>query len=152
MTHPIRRANPDDAAEIAECLAELGYGTTATLVVEKLRRAAHSAIDAVFVATAGEGKRIVGVASIHVLPLFHASGNLARLTALAVRRDSQRRGVGGALLTAAEEFAWASDCRRIEITSGDHRPEAHAFYRRLGYLEDERRFIKRAPDFGKASS
>jgi hypothetical protein len=29
--------------------------------------------------------------------------------------------------------------------TGDHRPAAHAFYARLGYRTDERRFVKRAP-------
>jgi hypothetical protein len=45
-------------------------------------------------------------------------------------------------VAAAEAFAWKADCRRIEVTSGDHRPGAHVFYERLGYHIDERRFIK----------
>jgi hypothetical protein len=45
-------------------------------------------------------------------------------------------------VATAEAFAWAAGCKRIEVTSGDHRPEAHAFYRAIGYVEDERRFIK----------
>ncbi|PYO92644.1 MAG: hypothetical protein DMD58_01460 [Gemmatimonadetes bacterium] len=48
----------------------------------------------------------------------------------------------GALVAAAEAFAWQRDCRRVEVTSGDHREDAHTFYRALGYEMDERRFIK----------
>lgn len=140
----VRWAVTDDAVAIAECLAALGYGTPATLVVEKIRAVSGSPSDAVFVAELGDAS-IAGVVSVHVLPLFHAPGSLARVTALAVRVDRQRGGVGRALVAAAESFAWAAGCRRVEVTSGDHRPGAHAFYERLGYLVDERRFIKRAP-------
>ena len=54
----------------------------------------------------------------------------------------RQRGVGRALVTAAEEFGWARGCLRLEVTSGDHRPEAQAFYEHLGYQLDCRRFIK----------
>jgi GNAT superfamily N-acetyltransferase len=148
-----RRATPADAGQIAECLAELGYGTRAELVAEKLDALAGRADGAAFVAVDPPGNpsgdpraaRVLGAASVHVLPLFHAPGSLARLTALAVRREAQGRGVGRALVAAVEAFAWGADCRRVEVTSGDHRSGAHAFYRTLGYAEDERRFIKRAP-------
>jgi GNAT superfamily N-acetyltransferase len=140
----VRTAAVADAAEIADCLAELGYGTAVQVVAEKLAGFAASDVDAVFVATEDASQIVAGVASVHLLPLFHAPGNLARLTALAVRASAHRRGVGRALVTAVEAFAWAAGCKRIEVTSGDHRPGAHAFYRALGYAEDERRFIKRA--------
>jgi GNAT superfamily N-acetyltransferase len=144
----LRRAAPGDAASIAECLAELGYGTPAALVGEKLAELAASRADAVFVAVHAATGRVLGVASVHLVPLFHAPGNLARITALAVRAAAQGAGVGRALVGAAEAFAWAAHCRRVEVTSGDHRPAAHAFYVRLGYQVDERRFIKAAPAAG----
>jgi GNAT superfamily N-acetyltransferase len=49
------------------------------------------------------------------------------------------------LVAEAEEFAWNNGCSRIEITSGDHRPDAHAFYEAIGYFQDCRRFIKERP-------
>jgi hypothetical protein len=42
----------------------------------------------------------------------------------------------------AEDFAWDNGCVRIEITSGEHRAGAHAFYEAIGYKQDSRRFIK----------
>jgi GNAT superfamily N-acetyltransferase len=77
------------------------------------------------------------------LPLFHTPGYLARITALVVAATARGIGVGRALLAATEAYAWSTGCVRIEVTSGDHRPDAHAFYERLGYHVDERRFIKR---------
>ena len=140
----VRPAVLEDAGEVADRLAELGYATPADLVAEKLSAFAASRADAVLVAADATFGTVLGVASVHVLPLFHAPGNLARLTALAVRRSAQRRQIGRALVEAAEAFAWETGCVRIEVTSGDHRLGTHAFYRAIGYIVDERRFIKSA--------
>ena len=142
LTVSIRPAVLADATEVAECLAELGYGTTASLVAEKLVAFSEDLEDAVFVAVDPETRTVVGVVSVHVVPLFHAPGRLGRITALAVRGAAQGCVVGRRLMEAAEMFAWESGCIRVEITSGDHRPQAHAFYSTIGYLVDERRFIK----------
>ena|SRR5437773_481708 len=116
MKVTIRPAAPEDAAAIAGCLTALGYGTSATLVAAKLSATADSSVDTALVAEyACAG--IVGVVSVHLLPLFHAAGNLARLTALAVRPDHHRKGVGRALVAAAERFAWEHQCGRVEVTS-----------------------------------
>jgi GNAT superfamily N-acetyltransferase len=141
MRVTVRRAEARDAAAIAVCLAALGYDTSTTLVGEKLSTLMGSSSDTVLVAE-DPANEIVGVVSIHILPLFHAAGNLARLTALAVAAGHQRKGVGRVLVAAAEAFAWEHDCRRVEVTSGDHRETAHKFYHALRYEMDERRFIK----------
>jgi len=61
--------------------------------------------------------------------------------------DSQfkGRGIGKRLVAEAEEFAWENGCARIEITSDEHRVDAHAFYEAVGYKPDSRRFIKHRP-------
>jgi GNAT superfamily N-acetyltransferase len=141
MDTAIRRAEVEDAEEIAACLGELGYGTGSAVVREKLDSLAASPFDAFLVACEPEG-RIVGAIALHLLPLFHAPGDLARITALAVRSDAQGRGVGRQLVAAAERIAWKAGCERIEVTSADHRSAAHRFYEDLGYRSDERRFIK----------
>src|SRR2546430_7163249 len=141
MKFTVRRAEAGDATSIAVCLAALGYATPPGLVADKLSTLMNSFSDTMLVADV-TGTGIVGVVSVHLVPLFHAPGNLARLTALAVVPGHQRKGVGRALVAAAEAFAWERECRRVEGTSGDHREDAHTFYRALGYDVDERRFIK----------
>jgi hypothetical protein len=47
------------------------------------------------------------------------------------------------LVDAADQLFISSGCIRAEVTSGDQRPEAHAFYQAQGYMPNERRFIKR---------
>ncbi|WP_431636041.1 GNAT family N-acetyltransferase [Dyella sp. KULCS107] len=140
----VRQALATDADDIAACLSALGYGTSASLVADRLASFVGSTMDAVFVASSEGGTRLIGVISVHLLPLFHTPGLLGRITSLAVRPEARCAGVGKALVTAAEGWAWAAGVVRMEVTSGDHRAEAHAFYRAVGYALDERRFIKHA--------
>lgn len=142
--HKVRRAELADATEIAACLSALGYGTTASLVTERLASFSKSLVDAVFVASVSGHVPLLGVVSVHLLPLFHAPGLLGRITSLAVSSEARSKGVGKALVAAAEEWAWSEGAQRMEVTSGDHRLAAHAFYQAVGYSLDERRFIKHA--------
>lgn len=142
--HKVRRAELADATEIAACLSALGYGTSAGHVIERLASFSKSPVDAVFVALVSGHVPLLGVVSVHLLPLFHAPGLLGRITSLAVSSEARSKGVGKALVAAAEEWAWSEGAQRMEVTSGDHRLAAHAFYRAVGYSLDERRFIKHA--------
>jgi GNAT superfamily N-acetyltransferase len=136
----IRQALLGDAAGFPKLMTELGYPVTERFVRERLAQLASGAGDVVFIADcAGE---IVGFLSFHVIPLFHVEGNLGRITALVVSSRFRRRGIGQKLVTAAEEYAWAHGCVRVEITSGDHRADAHAFYEAVGYRQETRRFLK----------
>jgi GNAT superfamily N-acetyltransferase len=118
---PVRRRRPHARRE-GRAGGERGRQRRATirasragLVAERLSAFASSAADAVFVAGGPSGAPLLGVASAHALPLFHAPGQLVRLTALAVRPEAQGAGTGRALVAAAEEWAWSVDARRIEV-------------------------------------
>ena len=124
----IRHATLADTAEIASCLSALGYGTLPSLVAERLGLFAGSATDSVFVASESGHGPLLGVVSVHLLPLFHAPGLLGRITALAVKAEARGQGVGKSLVAAAEAWAWHAGAQRMEVTSGDHRPDAHMFY------------------------
>src|SRR4051812_4882410 len=121
----IRRARSDDAPALAVLLAALGYPAEVALIERRIAACVASRETVVFVAESGN--RIVGALSFHCIPLFHAEGSLGRITSLVVGPDDRRRGIGRLLVGAGEEFARAHGCARVEVTSGDHRPEAHAF-------------------------
>jgi N-acetylglutamate synthase-like GNAT family acetyltransferase len=137
----IRPALATDAVRISDLLEQLGYGAAPSLVERKLVLLSRSSMDSVLIAESGNG--VVGVVSLHVLELFHAEGRLGRITSLVVAATSRGEGVGKLLVEASDQYFLQSGCVRAEVTSGNHRTEAHAFYQANGYYADERRFLKR---------
>nr|WP_244107139.1 GNAT family N-acetyltransferase [Burkholderia anthina] len=77
-----REAQIDEYADIARLLRQLGYDATPAMRRSKLAALLPSAADRIVVAVV-DG-RIVGCISLHALPLFHADGNLGRITSLVV--------------------------------------------------------------------
>jgi N-acetylglutamate synthase-like GNAT family acetyltransferase len=137
----IRRAKPEDAPAIAGLMAELGYEASPSTITKKLHLLAATEFDEAFVAI--ENDSVVGCISVHTHELFHADGRLGRITSLVVGMGSRHLVIGSALVREAEMFSEVNGCIRVEVTSGDHRWDAHRFYLANGYAEDERRFLKK---------
>ncbi|MBL0162523.1 MAG: GNAT family N-acetyltransferase [Xanthomonadales bacterium] len=129
-----------DAPALVSLLTELGYSVPEATVLTNIENLANTATDRAWVAESTSG--IVGFISVHLIPLFHAPGYLGRITSLIVRSNARGNGVGGTLMHQAQDFCWGSDCERIELTSGDHREQAHHFYEQLGFQVQSRRFVK----------
>jgi GNAT superfamily N-acetyltransferase len=92
------------------------------------------------------GTALLGAVTLHITPVLHRAGPVGRLTAVIVDESTRGRGVGGALVSAAEDFLAAHGCALIEITSNKKRTDAHAFYERLGYIATSVRFAKPLPN------
>jgi GNAT superfamily N-acetyltransferase len=144
----IRPATLHDAPSVARLLEVLGYPIGLDLTRRRLATiipAKSAGNDDVLVAEA-DGT-IVGMIGIHLIPLLHADGILARITALVVLGSAQQTGVGRALVAAAEAFAARAGCTRMEVTSGEHRHGAHEFYEAVGYTASNgKRFLKNLAD------
>ena len=143
MNYRIRPAVSEDSKQLATLIEQLGYGVTEEFVRDRLELLSSSLESRVFVAD-HEGN-VIGLLCFSVLPLLHVSGGLGRISALVVSSQFKGHGIGKRLVAAAEEFAWKSGCARTEITSGDHRADARAFYEAVGYRQDSRRFVKNRP-------
>ena len=137
----IRSASYKEITQILKLLSELGYPSDKTTIAESLTKYKRSDDYEVLIAE-HEGK-VVGCISLHVMKLFHAAGNAGRITALVISSESRGKGIGKALVNAADEYFKSMDCVKTEVTSGDHRKEAHKFYQSAGFFIDERRFIKK---------
>lgn len=136
----IRAATEADSADIADLLGQLGYPAGPEAIAGRQARMTAEPDQTVLVAA--EDERVVGLATVIVRHLITHDAPFARLAALVVAEDRRGRGIGRALAAAAEDIALSAGCSVIEVTSGDHRPGAHAFYRGLGYEERPRRFLK----------
>src|SRR6185312_14583862 len=76
-----------------------------------------------------------------LVPYFPNGSTICRVTGLVVSTHHRGRGVGEKLLTGAADFAREHHCSGIEITSAEHRLDAHRFYQRLGFSRTSFRFF-----------
>lgn len=143
----LRPAQPDDASTVDELLHQLGYpqdDPDATAV--RLKAWADHPDGAAFVAEV-DGT-VLGVIAVHCCPFLERDGSWGRIVALVVSLEARGLGVGRRLVAEAEAFAAGRGCVRMEVTSADRRDDAHAFYRRLGYVDQagrSSRFLRDLP-------
>jgi GNAT superfamily N-acetyltransferase len=139
-TIAIRTAAPDDAPAIASLLGELGYPTTPQAFGRRFERLAREPATWLFVAE--RRGRVVGLAALRVMALVERDEPVGRLIALVVTEDARGAGIGRMLVAHVEQRARREGCTELDLTSGDRRDGAHAFYRRLGFVDVSRRFVK----------
>jgi GNAT superfamily N-acetyltransferase len=137
---PIRAATRDDADEIARLLSQLGHLTTPQELVQRWPAWAEAGNTAL-VAPRADGT-LAGVAVLHRMHVLHRPRPVGRVTALVVDLDVRDRGLGRALIHAAEAACRSSGCGLIEITSHVRLLDAHGFYAHLGYERTSLRFAK----------
>ena len=92
---------------------------------------------------ADDDDELTGFASGAVVPFFHDGSRRLRLTAIAVSRSHRGRGVARSLIEELGRWGRDGGCDVIEATSAEHRADAHAAYRGLGFEETSRRFMRR---------
>jgi ribosomal protein S18 acetylase RimI-like enzyme len=135
----VREAAPRDAEAISALLGELGFPAEAADIrrrLPRLRKAGEPPLVAV-------EEEVIGCLAWHVTPVLHRPAPVGRVTMMAVAKDARRRGVGAALLEAAEARLAAAGCGLVEVTSNIELGGAHAFYRARGYERTSYRFAKR---------
>lgn len=136
----IRNATVEDAIEIARLLTELGHPTKAQSVSARWSQWQAEGNSAL-VSHESDGK-LNGVATLHQMVVLHRPRPVGRITALVVDTGCRGRGIGRALVAAAEESLARAGCGLIEITSNLRLVEAHVFYESLGYKHTSKRLAK----------
>jgi GNAT superfamily N-acetyltransferase len=139
----IREARVADAAGLAALLTELGYPASPQESVELLDQVADDPRTQVHIAES-EGQ-VVGLIATHLVPRLDHDRLSCRVIDIVVAREHRRSGIGTLLMATAEDHARRSGARRIDLSSGDWRPESHAFYTRLDFTSEARSFTKRLP-------
>ena len=76
---------------------------------------------------------VIGCLSTSVMRVLHRPAPVGRVSMMVVDAALRSRGIGAALVRAAETALAAQGCYMVEVTSHMRRTEAHRFYERLGY-------------------
>src|SRR5438477_2974510 len=139
----IRATEADDVEALADLMAQLGYETRASemqMRMEAIRADTHYAT---FVAVS-EGK-VCGMIGTFTCYTYEHNSPSGRILALVVSEKMRGRGVGHALIAAAEKDLAGKNIRRVSVNTHVKRKEAHAFYAKLGYTKNGFRFVKELP-------
>ena len=138
----IRLAAVADAAAIATLSGQLGYPSTEAEVRARLTDVREREDSVVFV-TEDAG---VVIAWIHVYGIHTLESDAhAEIAGLVVDEAHRNRGIGQALVAAAETWATKAGYRDIRVRSNVIRERTHRFYEREGY-----RIVKRQAAFVKS--
>jgi N-acetylglutamate synthase-like GNAT family acetyltransferase len=136
----LRNATEADVTHVESLLAELGYPPKDGDIRHRLRRSLHS--DTSRVLLAQSASQVIGLVSVELVPYFPNGSTICRVTGLVVSTRHRGRGIGEKLLTGVADFARERHCSGIEITSAEHRLDAHRFYQRLGFSRTSFRFFQ----------
>ena len=136
----LRTVMEADAEHVASLLAELGYPSNEADIRNRLRHRLHSQTSCFLLAQSAS--EVIGFVSAELVPYFPNGSTICRVTALIVSINHRGRRVGERLLSGAADFAREHHCSGIEITSAEHRIEAHRFYQRVGFTRTSFRFFQ----------
>jgi predicted N-acetyltransferase YhbS len=136
----LRSPTEADAKHVASLLAELGYPSKEADVRDRLRRSLHRQSSCFLLAQFAD--EVIGLVSAELVPYFPTGSTICRVTALVVSTHHRGRRVGEKLVAGAVDFARQHHCSGIEITSAEHRLDAHRFYQRLGFSRTSSKFFQ----------
>jgi ribosomal protein S18 acetylase RimI-like enzyme len=140
----IREAELSDASEMAALMYELGYETTLTEMETRLISILPDSAYKTYVAMV-DG-RICGMIGTLAHPSYEHNDFSGRILALVTSGTTRRRGVGRALIAAAEENFARRGITRVALNTRLTRADAHKFYQALGYERNGYRFVKNIRD------
>src|ERR1700732_1032984 len=130
-TCSVRPPEPRDYDKIANLAGQLGYPSTAKQVQMRIDARSTSSQHAVYVAELSEGQ-IAGWIGLYVFRSVEQD-SCAGISGLIIDQQIRSRGVGKALLDAAENWARSQGCNAMSVHSNVTRERAHQFYTRNGY-------------------
>lgn len=132
MSLAIRPATAADAERLAALSTELGYPMTAEEAGPRFEALARHPDHALLVAE--DGGRVAGWIQVSLTRVFEAAAS-AEIAGLVVDAAARGRGIGAALVAAAEDWAAERGCRALRVRCNVVRERAHAFYRRERFRE-----------------
>ncbi len=139
----IRNATISDASDISELSGQLGYSPSEVEIQKRLSTMLNSKDHAIYVALLSNEK-IVGW--IHVYESKRVeSGSFAEIGGFVVSESFRRKGIGKALLKAAEQWTVKNKFSKLRVRSNINREDAKKFYSNMGFsiFKQQRVFDKK---------
>lgn len=133
----IRDAQLSDAAMLATLAGELGYPTTFAEMEHRLEALHSDRNHGIFVA---EQERLLGWIHVSVIETME-SESFAEIHGLVVSESYRGSGIGRQLVAAAEQWAHKKHCSRIRVRTNIVRIDAHAFYKKLGFVSKKTQHV-----------
>jgi len=139
----VRAVESVDMEALADLMTQLGYETRASEMEMRMETILASKNYATFVAVS-KGK-VCGMIGTFTCYTYEHNSPSARILALVVSKEVRGRGVGQALIAAAEKDLAQRNIRRVAVNTSFERKEAHEFYEKLGYTKNGFRLVKELP-------
>jgi ribosomal protein S18 acetylase RimI-like enzyme len=136
----IRGAKLGDASHLAALMSELGYETTPAEMETRLKSILSNPTYKTLVAIV-DGC-VCGMIGTLTCPSYEHNDPGGRILALVTLSTARRRGIGRALIAAAEKDFAQKGIRRVALNTQLTREDAHKFYESLGYERNGWRFVK----------
>jgi ribosomal protein S18 acetylase RimI-like enzyme len=90
----------------------------------------------------GAGRELLGFIHLHAATDFHTGERHGHVSDIVVAPAAESRGVGAALMAAAEDWGRSRGFRLLSLHVFDANRRARALYERLGYRLDLVKMIK----------
>lgn len=120
----------EDIERVADLMTQLGYPSTPGDIARRFTRIDGRDDQALLVAD--NGSAVVGWMHVGAHPYLE-SDESAEILGLVVAEGQRSRGIGAALVDAAEKWAAQHGCQALRVRSRISRDRAHAFYERGGF-------------------
>lgn len=135
----IRNAAAGDCPALERLIGQLGYEASAAEIAGRL--ATMEREGRVVLVAELEGA-VIGCLSTSVMRVLHRPAPVGRISMMVVDAAQRGRGIGAALVRAAERALVSAGCQIVEVTSHVRRTDAHRFYEGLGYEQTSVRLAR----------
>jgi len=139
----VRTVEAADANALADLVTQLGYETRASEMEMRMEAILANKNYATLVAV-NKGE-VCGMIGTFTRYTYEHNSPSAIIMALVVSEKMRGRGVGHALIAAAEKNLAERNIRRVAVLARFERKEAHEFYEKLGYTRNGFRLVKELP-------